>query len=274
MRIVRHTPSPPLDRLVRLWSCEAAELPDVLERVLPDGSMSIFVNLEEDEIRWYDSDDPSHCHGVRGATLGGARAHHFLIDTREQRSIVGATFAPGGARPFFPAPASALVGDHLPLDALWGRGAADLVDRLRGADTAAGRLRAFEAVLRERAAGSLERHPAVEVALACLAGRGRVTTVADVVDRVGMSADRFIRVFADHVGLTPKRYFRVERFQQAVRWLRRAEPRGLAHLALACGYYDQAHFIHDFRAFAGFTPTEYVRRQKGSDGVREHVPLA
>ncbi len=274
MRIVRRTPPAPLDRLVRFWSCEAPELADVLERALPDGRMSIFVNLEEEEIRWYDSGDPSSCYRIRGPSLGGARAHHHLIDTREQRSIVGATFTAGGARPFFAEPASALAGSHIALDSLWGRAAGELVERLHASATAEARLRVFEAVLLERAVRPLHRHPAVDFALAHLGDDQRRHTVGDLTERLGMSAQRFIRVFADHVGLTPKRYLRVRRFRRAVRSLDGGHPRGLTDLALSCGYYDHAHFIHDFRAFAGFTPSEYLERRRDLDRVRDHVPLA
>src|SRR5437868_14785659 len=108
MRIVHHAPAP-LRPFVRFWSCEAPELPDALERSLPNGSMSIYVNLDEDEIRWYESDGEGRRHRVAGASLGGARTHHYSIDTREQRNIVGATFTPGGARPFFREPANVLA---------------------------------------------------------------------------------------------------------------------------------------------------------------------
>ena len=51
--------------------------------------------------------------------------------------------------------------------------------------------------------------------------------------------------------------------------MRRAHGVSWAGVAAACGYYDQAHFIHDFRAFAGLTPTEYATRRR----ERNHVPL-
>ena len=65
----------------------------------------------------------------------------------------------------------------------------------------------------------------------------------------------------------------MRRFQRAVRSLERGHLRGLTGLALSCGYYDHAHF-HDFRAFAGFTPSEYLERRRDLDRVRDHVPLA
>ena len=72
-----------------------------------------------------------------------------------------------------------------------------------------------------------------------------------------MSAKRFIERFKAQVGVSPKRYCRIRRFQQAVARAHRGRPVDWAQVALDCGYYDQSHFIHEFRAFSGLTPTAY-----------------
>jgi AraC-like DNA-binding protein len=200
--------------------------------------------------------------------LGGARTRPYLIDTRGQRHVVGATFIAGGARPFFGAPVDELRGEHIPLDAIWGRYACAIRERLLDAPTVASRLRVLETILLERRVGPLEREAAVDLALACLTDRTRAWRIAEVRDRLGMSATRFIRIFAEHVGLTPKRFARLHRFQRAVAGLETAPYRRLAALAVDCGYSDQAHFIHEFRAFAGVTPTDYVARRSVPTHVR------
>jgi AraC-like DNA-binding protein len=182
---------------------------------------------------------------------------------------VGATFIAGGARPFFDAPVDELRGEHIPLDAIWGRCARTIRERLLDAPTVAARLRVLEAILLERRVGPLEREPAVDVALACLTDRARAWRIAEVRDRLGMCATRFIQVFAENVGLTPKRFARLHRFQRAVAGLGAGSHGGLAGLAVDCGYSDQAHFIHEFRAFAGVTPTDHVARR----GVPTHVRI-
>ncbi|WP_437965032.1 AraC family transcriptional regulator [Sorangium sp. So ce260] len=285
MDFVTHTPSPPLARFVgQLWYYAAPELPDLLERVLPTGSMSLLINLAQDELRWYDPASASslaRCHRLSGIAVCGAHAEHFAIDTAEQRAIVGAEFTPGGAFPFFGPDAEALGGTHVSLDALWGREAALVRERVLEASTPEARLRALESALAARLlrpparlsarslARSPARDPAIDFALAAFADPSRAHTVADVTGQLGMSSKRFIRSFTEQVGLTPKRYCRVQRFQQAISAIERGERVSWAGVAAACGYYDQAHFIHDFRAFAGLTPTEYVARRR----ERNHVPL-
>jgi transcriptional regulator GlxA family with amidase domain len=101
----------------------------------------------------------------------------------------------------------------------------------------------------------------VPVALEAFERNGPDVRVRDVARRVGLSQRRFIQVFAAEVGLTPKLYARVKRFQRARALVRGTAPPDWAQLAVECGYFDQAHLIRDFRAFAGLTPEEYLRHR-------------
>ena len=95
--------------------------------------------------------------------------------------------------------------------------------------------------------------------------------VGDLATDLGWSRKRLIGRFREHVGVAPKLYGRLLRFQAAVETLRSAtDDLGFAELALACGYYDQSHLYRDFRAFAGSTPTEFVAgRLPGQSGFVE-----
>jgi AraC-like DNA-binding protein len=116
------------------------------------------------------------------------------------------------------------------------------------------RLDAFERMLADRLPIVRGLHPAVAQALQRF---GAATTIHDVVKQSGYSHRRFIALFSRAVGLTPKTYCRVLRFQHI---LRRAGTGGLPtliDLAMASGYSDQSHFNREFREFTGVTPTEY-----------------
>jgi AraC-like DNA-binding protein len=70
--------------------------------------------------------------------------------------------------------------------------------------------------------------------------------------------------------MTPKLYCRIQRFQHVLRLIHRRQVIDWANVALSCGYYGQSHFVRDFRAFAGLSPTAYL--QARTDHLN-HVPL-
>jgi AraC-like DNA-binding protein len=91
-----------------------------------------------------------------------------------------------------------------------------------------------------------------------------------VTERTGLSSRRFIQLFTNAVGLTPKQFYRVRRFQDVLHLIEKRKPISWTDIALECGYFDQAHFIHDFRDFCGLTPGKYLV-QRGE--FRNHVPF-
>jgi transcriptional regulator GlxA family with amidase domain len=175
------------------------------------------------------------------------------------------------AVPFLGVPASELVDMHLDLEALWGRAARELRERLCEAVTPAARCSLLEAALMARLRRPPEYHPAVPAALAALEPAEQGVSVREVARGVGLSQRRFIQVFSSAVGVTPKRYHRIRRFQRARRQVRSISCPDWADVALACGYFDQSHLIRDFQEFAGFTPGEF-QRQWREHVLPNHVP--
>jgi AraC-like DNA-binding protein len=240
-----HIPPPPLSEFVdRFWSYRCDASVRVRERALPAGTMELVIDLRNDR---------------RRPLVYGAHSEPYVVDAADAVSSVGVHFKPGGAFPFLNLPAGELHNTHVALESLWGSQADALHERLLEAETPAAKFRVLEQALLAQAVRPLTRHPAVAFALGEFQGGARAPMVGDVIDRVGLSARTFIRLFTGEVGLTPKLFCRLRRFQQVLRLARRGQPIVWADIALDCGYYDQAHLIHDFRAFSGFTPTEFLQ---------------
>jgi AraC-like DNA-binding protein len=260
-----HTPAPPLgDFVERFWFCEGTP-PHPREHILPSGTVELVVNLRADEVR---IDGPSR-QRLSGAAVSGTYSRFFVIDPAPHAAMVGVHFRPGGAAPFLGVTPGDLTDAHTELSDLWGRSAVELRERLCTAATPEERFALLERVLTARLTRAPLRHRAVPAALAAFERPG--VCVRDVAAHVGLCQRRFIRVFAAEVGLTPKLYSRVRRFQRARAMVRRAAAPDWARVAAECGYFDQAHLIRDFRAFAGLSPTEYLRQQ-GEAVLPNHVP--
>ncbi|RKG76814.1 helix-turn-helix domain-containing protein [Corallococcus terminator] len=174
-------------------------------------------------------------------------------------------FKPGGAYPFFGLPMSELAHRSLSIDTLWGRSDGErLRASLVNAPTAQARLRTLEAALVDR----LHRDDVYEPAAAYLVRRGirllseaiEIPRVSELARTLGVSERHLRRAFDDVLGMGPKAFARLVRFQRALQasTARGARPDWGA-IATGVGYYDQAHLIADFRAVTGTTPGAWLR---------------
>jgi len=255
--LVRH-PAPPLSAFVaNLW-CFSDAPPHARERIVPSGTLELVVNLHEDEFRIYCSLDTKLPRRFSGAIVSGAYSGFFGIDTREHASVIAVHFKPGGALPFLGVPPGALADEHVDLETLWGRRARELRERLCAAVSVEERFRILEVELVGRLARPFRRHGAVRVALDRLGRAG--TSVSEIAAEVGLSHRRLIEVFTTEIGMTPKLFERVRRFQRAWALARRVDSPDWSRLAIECGYFDQSHLIRDFTQFAGFSPSQLLRR--------------
>src|SRR5262245_38134639 len=251
-------PRPPLDAFVAsIWLFRSGPRPHALERVLPTGAAQLIVNLKEDRTRLYDPEPPHQCIATAGTILAGVQSRYQIIDTSEQEYVAGVAFRPGGTAAFIQAPACETRDADTPLESLWRRQRiADLREQLLESDHPEAQLDVIENVLREMLQPT-GVHPAIAFALAAFNRAPLTANIGAVTEAIGMSAKRFIERFKTQVGVSPKRYCRIRRFQQALVRAHRGHPVDWPQVALECGYYDQAHFIHEFRSFSGLTPTAY-----------------
>ena len=272
MIAARYIPPPPLaDFVDQFWYWDAYTLPHSKERLLPDGSMTLAFNLGQDRIRIFDQHDMSKFSTLRGQTFSGAHSSFFVLDTESMLSTMGVHFKPGGAFPFFRMPATELCDQCIGIDDLWGDAAGSMRDRLLEPTTAAEKFRCLEEWLLKRLAKPLERHPAVDYAMGVFVSHRSALPVSTVAERTGYSQRRLIQLFSEQVGLTPKLFSRIGRFQRVIRDVADCTEIDWAGIALSCGYFDQAHFIHEFQEFCGLTPSAYLQYRTEH---LNHVPVA
>jgi len=263
-------PSPLAEFVDYFWLYENYQPSQPHERLLPNGTIELVMQLGDDTAPLAVSSDHDHRELFAGGVVVGAYSHSFMIHTTQPQTIIGVHFKPGGAFPFFPVPAHELHNLHVAFDALWGRDAVTLREQLQHVTAPAARFQILEHFLRAHATRPLTLHSTLRSALQLLQQGAHRPTIADVTEQLDFSSRRFTHLFRAAVGLTPKLFFRVARFQAVLHHLEAGQPVVWADLAFACGYYDQAHFNHDFQAFSGLTPTTYLTHRTEH---RNHVPL-
>jgi AraC-like DNA-binding protein len=268
----RYTPLPPLSVFVDcIWYSEGFEGTHQRERLLPNGESGIIFDLREQPVHIIDAGNTARFETFAPAIFCGARTDCFVIETSQQERVIGIQFRAGGAFPFLAMPASEVANATYSLDDIWPGHAASIRDALMNACDVPSMFSILERALRSRLKDASPLHPAIAFSIGRLARAGDSVRVRDVADRVGLSSRRFMELFREQTGLTPKSFQRVRRFQQVLRTLHARSEENWATVAYNCGYYDQAHFIHDFRLFSGLTPGEYVAI---ATPHLNHVPLA
>jgi AraC-like DNA-binding protein len=242
-----------------LWYACVPGLPHQRELVLPGGKIQFVISLAADHLTdcTAKGDAPT-----APSLLVGARTSAELVATRDMKKLAGVVFRPGGLGPWLRERADLFYEQSQSLSDLWP--VEPMRERLRDLAPEVA-LRVLDETLCEQASGR-ERRSHVLQALRSL----RSSSVRETARALGISERRLHTVFSEDVGLSPKQWSRVRRFQRAVRALHQGDEMRWAELAVACGYADQSHFSRDFRSFSGIDPTTY-REARGR--WQNHVML-
>jgi AraC-like DNA-binding protein len=272
-----YKPKPPLSDFIDTFWLYEGRAADQTERILPTGTLELAINLRQNELRFYDPERTDNRFRLSGAVVSGAHGRGFSPESEDEIVIIGVHFKPGGAFPFLGLPAGELADTHVDLETLWGRSAGRLRERLCESITSAERFQLLQEALLSRLCDGVEQHYAVSSALEMFGEEPAGPRVREVAKTVGLSQRRFIQVFKAEVGITPKLFSRIQRFQQTRTFIQQNPFPDWTALALDLGYFDQSHFIRDFLEFSGLSPTDYVNRyyKRFMDRIhpkRNHLP--
>lgn len=249
-------PHPALRGRVLRYTGYGEETPAPLRRrQLPSAEVTLIVSFDE----------PLKLVELPGAGAGGSfRSFVAGLHTRPavtehagRQHGIGVGLTPFGAYALFRMPMRLLAGTVVDLPCLLGRSGSELEQALAEANGWSARFALLDRVLIARM--SEGPAPASEVAWAWRRLRltaGRVP-IRELAEQAGFSHRHLVARFREQVGLAPKSIARVLRLQHALALLERS-PVSLAEVALAAGFYDQAHLNREFRALAGCTPTEWL----------------
>jgi len=227
------------------------------ERILPNGCVQIVINLA----RGYIQDCGEGERRMPASLIVGARTAYEIVDRSDMAELAGILFHPAGFARFAGDAADLFTNGYAALEDVWGSKAGRLRECMGEALTPETKLAAMEGFLVNAFPRANAAHPMVNFAVNHIARSPRIASVAELAGQTGWSARRLSQVFREQVGLTPKQWCRIQRFQRALRRLHAGADIAWSDLALDCGYYDQSHFANEFRAFSGIDATTYSARR-------------
>jgi AraC-like DNA-binding protein len=278
MRVHVHRPQPPLDAFVENVTWFDGYHPShSRERLIPDGAVEIIVDLTDRPKKLYDRDDTSRSRDFRDAWISGVRSRWIVVEAQQGSSLVIIRFWPGGAGPFVRMPADELSDHVVALSDVFGGEASLLREMLLEADTVGARMAAVERWLLRKGGSHLEQ-PALARFLSRRLSADGNPTIAELAESVGYTERHVRSLVKQSIGVAPKRYARIRRFQRVLSHLKRDAAPTEADLMLLSGplpepdwadvaqahhYFDQSHLARDFREFTGMTPGAYVAAYRG-----------
>jgi AraC-like DNA-binding protein len=254
----------------------------VLERHVPSTEVPLLLNFGAPHRR-LDDLSTGEWTAHDGVWVVGLHNRHQVTHAAGERHFMVVRFTPIGAHLFLGLPMHLIANEAVDLELIDPALARMLVSRIGGAESWTDRFAAMESLITERVADAEIPAPIALAWRRLVATDGRIA-LDSLATELDCSHRTLIAMFKTCVGLPPKTIARLLRFNRAVRSLDRLsgtrinEPAGKpyietrqpddpvvgaiqwADVAADCGYFDQAHLIKDFRAFAGITPDVFLRR--------------
>ena len=261
---MRYSEIPPSKRLARyvkcFWTLEAGNSrgESAPEPVMPDGCIELIFNLA----------DPFRRHHADGilesqpqSIIAGQMRSSAMIEPSGRIDLFGVRFQHAGASPFFAVPLNELTDNIVDLGFVWGSAGREIEARINEAPTVEIRVGIVENTLLSLLAKNAASDDVVEAASKLITENMGLTSINKIADSIGVNGRRLERRFQQSLGLSPKRFSRIIRFQNFLGAVRNEPTGGILDTALSFGYYDQAHLIREFREFSGKTPLAFFENE-------------
>jgi AraC-like DNA-binding protein len=185
-------------------------------------------------------------------------SRYMDVHQAEKSGFIAICFLPGAATHFFGHPMNEIANSVIGLTDLWNNTAKEMEERVAEADTNSQRVTIIQQYLINQLASLQERDKIVEHWMWQVNFFKGQLPVEQLSRKVNLSQRQLARRFNHSIGLSPKEFTRVTRFIHSLKHLRKYPSISLTEVAYESGYYDQAHFIHDYKEYTGYAPGELL----------------
>lgn len=241
-----------------------------IDRFLPDGNIEVVIDLTDYPKFIYDNDSLTQIQECNDVWISGIRTKCIYIPSRRNSEMFVIYFRKGMTYPFVQILLSEITDRVIPGEIILSRSIRILRDALLFINSIEQKFLFAERHLFKVYGKVLTPNPFIAFAVSQILKSPQRLTIEEISNKVGYSQKHLIYIFKQHVGVTPKSFLRIIRFQRAILEIEKLGTINWAQLALECGYYDQAHFIADFKNFSGLTPAEYIKQK---NNTLNYVPV-
>lgn len=262
MQFEIRTPSYPLNQFVEsVLFYKNYQPAHAIERLLPDGSLNLIIELNGIDQHVYDNKNLSPIRTHKNAWLSGMHSGFISIDSGKGASMLIIRFLPQGAYPFLHFPVVELNDQVIEADLVFAQSIAQLREQLLETLSTKDKFAIVYQWLLTRFKPEFLPVPAIRHTLGLIHRSPTLDSLKSITGNIGYSQKHLIHLFKKYVGFRPKQYQQITRFNLALAQIEKGQSPTMTALGYDCGYYDQAHFIKEFKKFAGFSPKRFLKEK-------------
>ena len=241
------------------WSLETCSPPDRqhIQCIVPNGLMEINFYFDSRPRYLSPEKQPDLC---STSMITGQQNRHFKLEITGKLSMFSVTFLPYGIMMLFGIPAKELLNQHVPFQCLSKEQCYEWETRLSETRSFEEKCRVMDKLLYKQLRVK-EKHDYEEKRIArtlMQINQSRGLSHPDsLASGACLSRKQYERIFSEHIGISPKQFLKIVRFQHTVYDKQLNSYKDLTRLAYDSGYYDQSHMINDFKSLSGMTPKAY-----------------
>jgi AraC-like DNA-binding protein len=269
-----HTPCYPLNYFVDGFIYYEGYNPEhSIDRFLPDGNTEIIIDLTDTPKYIYDNETLKEIQACHHVWVSGVRTSSICIPSGKESRMFIISFKKGMAFPFYPMPLNELTDYVVDADLVFGSEIIELREKMLESKHIAQLFSLVENFLLVIGGDRLNINTSakcIEYAVTTIIQQPNMLNLQQLSEKIGYSQKHFIDLFKKQVGISPKPYLKIMRFQKAILDIEHHSTINWSNIALESGYYDQAHFINDFKIFSGLTPNDYLLKK---NNLLNYIPI-
>lgn len=255
-------PLPPLQKYIQcFWAISRKDklaLP-IVNRLAPDGGIGIIFNLGSPLYRYHQSKPIDY---KAGSIVAGTTSHSVNMGLTGEINAFGVRFHPGRAYPFIRTPIHELTDQVVSLDDIEISISETHFGMMAEAVTLEQKVTILQNLLLAHLRDFNHKTPLSLQSIDLIKKSHGLMKIEDLAKQFGMSRRNYERQFKTNVGLTPKRFSGIVRVQAARFQIKTQRDISLTDVGYATGFYDQAHFIREFKSIMNLTPKEYLLEKR------------
>jgi AraC-like DNA-binding protein len=232
-----------------------------VDRYLPDGEVQIIFDLTDYPKYIYDNESLTEIQSCQNVWFSGFRTEPITIPAGRESEMLIVQFKKGKAFPFLSEPMNNLTNYVVDAELVLKAEILNIREQLLELNPPERKFRCLEENLLKCYLRQLRENPFVDFAISKIYHSPSQVSIKEISENVGYSHKHMVKIFKENVGVTPKTFLRIIRFQKAIQQIENHDFVDWSSIAYNCGFYDQSHFIADFKLFSGFTPTEYLKHR-------------